>query len=89
MYRHYRLPEVHYETNILLEDGVARLKSDGSIRVLEHLGFPWALVAVARVLPRPLRDWLYEIVTRNRLRWFGARATCFMPDPSQADRFIA
>ena len=88
LYRHFDLNPVDYETNILVEGGQAWLKSEGSLRGFERLGFPWSLVSVARLLPRPLRDWLYEIVARNRLRWFGVRKTCFLPDPSEADRFI-
>ncbi len=88
LYTHFGLNPVDYETNILVEGGQAWLKSEGSIRVFERLGFPWSLVSVARLLPRPLRDWLYEIVARNRLRWFGVRETCYLPDPSEADRFI-
>jgi predicted DCC family thiol-disulfide oxidoreductase YuxK len=41
------------------------------------------------MLPLPIRDLLYGWVARNRLRWFGAREICFVPDPSDADRFIA
>jgi predicted DCC family thiol-disulfide oxidoreductase YuxK len=88
LYRHFGLAPLDYETNILLEDGRTWLKSEGSIRICERLGFPWSLVSVARLLPRPVRDRLYEIVARNRLRWFGARETCYLPDPSEADRFL-
>jgi predicted DCC family thiol-disulfide oxidoreductase YuxK len=88
LYRHLGLASVDYETNILLEDGHAWLKSEGSIRVFERLGFPWSLMSIGRLLPRPLRDWLYERIARNRLRWFGVRETCYLPDPSQADRFL-
>jgi predicted DCC family thiol-disulfide oxidoreductase YuxK len=62
---------------------------EGSIRIFEGLGFPCSLTAVARVVPRPLRDRLYECIARNRLHWFGARASCYLPDPAEADRFIA
>jgi predicted DCC family thiol-disulfide oxidoreductase YuxK len=89
LYAHYGLDPVSYETNILLEDGRARLKSDGTIRMLELLGFPWRLAAVARIVPRQLCDSLYDVLARNRLRWFGARETCFLPDPADADRFLA
>ena len=46
-------------------------------------------MSVARLLPTAMRDRLYEIVARNRLRWFGRRSTCYRPDPSDADRFLA
>lgn len=89
LYEHYGLDPVSYETNVLLEDGRAWLKSEGTIRMFERLGLPWSLMAVARVLPRALRDGLYNVVARNRLRWFGSRETCFLPDPADADRFLA
>ena len=78
-----------YETNILIADGVAWFKSEGSIRMAEGLGLPWRLAAVFRILPLAWRDRLYQTVARNRLRWFGKRATCYLPDPRFADRFIA
>ncbi|MDB5410610.1 MAG: hypothetical protein JWL84_5522 [Rhodospirillales bacterium] len=88
LYRHLGLDPVDYETSILLEDGRAWFKSEGSLRIFARLGFPWSLATFARLLPRFVRDPLYDIVARHRLRWFGARQTCYVPDPSQADRFL-
>ena len=88
LYRHYRLDPVNFETNVLLDGGRAWFKSAGTIRMFVRLGFPWALAAVLRVVPRPLLDRLYELVARNRLRWFGASAVCFVADPAHRDRFL-
>lgn len=88
LYRHYGLDPVNFESNVLLENGMPWLKSEGSIRIFEALGLPWSLVAIGRILPRAARDALYEWIARNRLRWFGVRETCYLPDPSQADRFV-
>jgi predicted DCC family thiol-disulfide oxidoreductase YuxK len=89
LYRHYGLDPQDYATNILIADGVAWFKSESSIRMAEGLGLPWSLAAVFRILPLLVRDWLYDTVARNRLRWFGKRATCYRPDPRHADRFLA
>jgi predicted DCC family thiol-disulfide oxidoreductase YuxK len=89
LYLHLGLNPTDYETNILLEDGQVWLKSEGSIRIFERLGLPWSLMAVGRLLPSVIRDRLYEVIARNRLRWFGRRATCYRPDSSHADRFLA
>lgn len=89
LYRHYGLDPVDFETNILLENGRAWFKSEASIRIFERLALPWPLMAIGRLLPLPIRDRLYEIIARNRLRWFGARATCYLPNPVDADRFVA
>lgn len=88
LYHHYGLVSEDYDSNILLENGVVRIKSDGSLRILEMLGFPWSLVFLARIAPRPFRDWLYDRIARNRLKWFGVRTTCYLHDQSDADRFL-
>ena len=88
LYEHYGLDPVDYETNVLLEGGRAFLKSEGTIRMFERLGFPLNLMTVFRVVPRALRDKLYNVVARNRLHWFGSRETCFVPERSDAERFL-
>jgi predicted DCC family thiol-disulfide oxidoreductase YuxK len=55
LYRHFELATENYETNILLADGRAWLKSEASIRIFERLGFPWSLMSVGRVLPVRVR----------------------------------
>ncbi|MFA1622748.1 thiol-disulfide oxidoreductase DCC family protein [Rhizobium mongolense] len=88
LYRHYGLDERHYETNILLEDGRAHFKSEGSIRMIARLGFPWSLVSILYILPRPFADRLYEFVARNRLKIAGRRTTCYVPSPEERSRFL-
>ena len=88
IYGHLHLDPVQFETNVLLENGQAWFKSAGTIRMFEHLGFPWSLCSVLRVVPRSLLDRLYELIARNRLRWFGSQSLCFLADPVHRDRFI-
>jgi predicted DCC family thiol-disulfide oxidoreductase YuxK len=90
LYRHFDLDPVNYETYVLLQDGKAYLRSEASIRILEGLGGAWPLLAKsARFIPAPLRDSIYNVIARNRLRWFGTRAQCYRPEPSQRDRFLS
>jgi predicted DCC family thiol-disulfide oxidoreductase YuxK len=85
---HYGLDPVNYTTNILIENGVASFKSDASIRILQQLRFPWPLIGAGWFLPRAIRDRIYDVIARNRLRWFGLRETCYMPQPGDAERFL-
>ena len=89
LYSHYGLDRQDYETMILIADGVAFLKSEAAIRIAEGLGFPWSLAMVFRIVPLGWRDRFYAWVARNRLKWFGKRDICFLPDPRHADRFLA
>ena len=89
LYNHYGLDARNYTTNILIVDGMAWLKSESSLRIFQLIGLPWSLAATARVLPRSVRDWLYDIIARNRIKWFGARDNCLVSVPGHEDRFLA
>ena len=73
---------------VLLEDGRAFTQSTAALRIIAALGFPWMLAAALLVVPRPLRDWAYSIVARNRYRWFGKRQVCMVPTPDLKRRFL-
>ena len=88
LYVHYGLDPEDYETNILVADGIASFRSEGSIRMAEGLGWPWSLAAGLRILPMSWRDRLYAFVARNRLRMFGKRDTCYVPRAGDEDRFL-
>lgn len=88
LYRHLGLDPKTYETNILIEDGVAYFKADGSIRMAMGLGFPWSLAVVFRVLPKRWREALYDLVARNRYRLFGRSDVCYAPRQEYRDRFL-
>jgi predicted DCC family thiol-disulfide oxidoreductase YuxK len=89
LYVHYGLDPEHYETNLLLIDGVALIKAEGSIRLAVGLGLPWSLAGILQVLPRRFADRLYDQVARNRFRMFGRRESCYSPGSVDRDRFIA
>jgi predicted DCC family thiol-disulfide oxidoreductase YuxK len=63
-------------------------RSAAAIEVLCRLGFPWSLAAVARILPRPIRDALYDVVARHRYAWFGREEQCLLPTPELKARFL-
>ncbi len=75
------------ESFLFIEDGKALAKSDGVLALLRHLRGPARLLLVGSVLPRAMRDWLYDRVARNRYRWFGQKTACERPDPAQRHRF--
>jgi predicted DCC family thiol-disulfide oxidoreductase YuxK len=88
LYRHLGLDPTDFETSILLHQGRAWYKSQGAIRIFQLLGLPWSASVLLKVVPRALMDWLYNLVARNRLRWFGRQEQCFLAEPGQRDRFL-
>jgi predicted DCC family thiol-disulfide oxidoreductase YuxK len=67
------------DTNAVVHGGVATFKSDGALMVLSHLP-GWRWVGVLRVVPKALRDAVYNLIARNRYRIFGKYEECFVPD---------
>jgi predicted DCC family thiol-disulfide oxidoreductase YuxK len=75
-------------TILLIEDDTVYRQSDASLRSLRHLkGWPRLLQPLLG-LPPFLRDPVYDLIARNRYRWFGRRPTCFVPTPQTRDRFV-
>ncbi len=67
------------DTNAVVHGGVAYFKSDGALTVVSLLP-GWGWVRALRIVPRPLRDTVYNLVSRNRYRIFGKYEACFVPD---------
>jgi predicted DCC family thiol-disulfide oxidoreductase YuxK len=67
------------DTFAVVLGGRALLKSEGAIEILRRLpGWGWTAALLA--VPRPLRDWAYDRVARNRYRLFGRLNACLVPD---------
>ncbi len=66
-------------TVILEEEGKRYERSTAVIRIALGLRFPWPLLGVLFLLPRVLRDPVYDLVARHRYRWFGRRKSCYVP----------
>ncbi len=76
------------KTFVFIEAGIVYVRSEAALQLAAHLRLPWRIVRVLRFLPRRLRNSVYDLVARNRYRWFGKRATCVVPTPELRSRFI-
>jgi predicted DCC family thiol-disulfide oxidoreductase YuxK len=63
-------------------------KSDAALVIFSALGGYWRLFVVLKIIPKTLRDWIYDIISRNRYQWFGRSEVCRIPDPEQKWRFL-
>jgi predicted DCC family thiol-disulfide oxidoreductase YuxK len=75
-------------TIVLIERGRAHTKSDAALRIARRLKGPVRFWWVARFVPRPVRDAIYDWIGRNRYRWFGKRDECMVPGPGVRERFL-
>lgn len=74
---------------IFIQGGRAFTKSDGYFEVARALGGWWRLGLVFQIIPRGLRDRAYDLIARNRYRWFGKTAeACALLTPDQRARLL-
>ncbi len=73
---------------VLLDSDGVHVRSAAALRILGGLGSWFLLLRLGVVLPGPIRDAIYDMVARNRYRWFGRRDTCMIPTPDIAARFL-
>jgi predicted DCC family thiol-disulfide oxidoreductase YuxK len=76
------------KTFVLISGTVAYVKSAAAIRVVRQFRGAWKLLSAVWVIPRPVRDYVYDVVARNRYRWFGQLEACMVPTPELANRFL-
>jgi predicted DCC family thiol-disulfide oxidoreductase YuxK len=82
------IPASEFDTMVLLEGEKVYTRSTAALRIARKLGGGWPLLYSFIVLPRPLRDWVYNLVARNRYRLFGREESCMMPTPDLKARFL-
>ncbi len=85
--RQYHVP-LDTDSVVLIENGQCYVKSDATARIMGHLSGPWPLFSGIKIVPRPIRNGVYDFIARNRYRWFGKRETCRVPNAAERDRFL-
>ena len=63
-------------------------QSAAALRIAVSLRFPLPLLAIFFVIPRFLRNSVYDFIARYRYRWYGKSERCFMPEGGLKERFI-
>ena len=85
--RHFGQDPDDPQTWLFLDRGRAWSGMDAIIRIGERLGGVGRGASALRVLPGPLRDWLYRRIALNRYR-FGRSDMCALPDEALQRRLI-
>lgn len=82
------LPAQDFETFVLLERGRVFTKSTAALKIVRQLSGGWPILSIFVLVPRRLRDSLYDVVARHRYRLMGTASTCRVPSTTERDRFV-
>ena len=74
---------------ILLEGDQVYQKSTAALRVAKRLNGLWPMLYVFMIIPKFIRDAVYNYIAKNRYRWFGKEESCWVPTPELQQKFLA
>ena len=76
------------KTIILYHNNKIIIKSNAAIKIAYLLGGFFKIFIIFKILPNFIRDGIYDVISRNRYRWFGKSDSCYIPKKEILDRFI-
>lgn len=76
------------ESVILIENDKTYDRSSAALRIAKKLDGLWPVLYIFILLPKPIRDWVYNLIGRNRYKWFGKTEACMIPTPEVRSRFL-
>ena len=84
----FGLPANDFDSFVFISGDNYFLKSSAGLRVLKELGGFWKLFYVFILVPRPVRDFVYNLIAKTRYKIFGKRDSCMVPAPGLKQRFL-
>ena len=85
---HQDLDTVYAVLNYDEAGEVLLAKGDAILFFAKAIGGVWNIARLGKIIPRPIRNWLYDFVARHRYQVFGKYDACMLPDPKQRHKFL-
>jgi predicted DCC family thiol-disulfide oxidoreductase YuxK len=86
---HFGFPSEFYETMLYIEGNHCHQQSDAFFKVISKLGYPWKIICIFWLIPKSIRNWLYDRIALNRYRLFGKYNYCTLPSSDHEARFLS
>jgi predicted DCC family thiol-disulfide oxidoreductase YuxK len=76
------------KTIIYLEGEQLYTRSTAALKISKHLGGFWPVLQVGYILPVFIRNGIYNLIAKNRYKWFGKMDQCMIPTPELKEKFL-
>ena len=84
----YGLPPNDLQSFVFIENGIVYKRSTAAFRVCKYLSGIWKLGYGLLIIPAFIRDAVYDIIARNRYKWFGVKEECMVPSVEIKAKFL-
>ena len=86
--KEYKLETDYLDSIVLVRGDRVFYKSRAALEISRKLKGLWPLFYIFIVIPKFIRDPVYDWIAANRYRWFGKRDSCRLPTPEEKERFL-
>ena len=86
--KHHINALTHFDSVMVEKNGKLYQKSDASLEIARHMDGLWKLLYGFRIVPKFIRDFIYDLVAKNRYRFMGKMDACRIPTPELRARFL-
>ncbi|MCX7743057.1 MAG: thiol-disulfide oxidoreductase DCC family protein [Flavobacteriales bacterium] len=86
--REVGLEENKVNSVVLVYKNKVYIQSDAALNIVKMLSGIWPVFYLLIIIPKPVRDFFYNVIARNRYRWFGKKDQCMVPPPELKYRFL-
>lgn len=76
------------KTMLLLKNNNVYVRSDAALEICRDLSGLWPALYILKIIPRLIRDSIYDFISRNRYKWFGKTNECWLPSQELISRFV-
>jgi len=84
----HNLPQENFLTFVVITPDGFFTKSTAALHIMHHLGGLWPMLYAFRLIPKSLRDKVYDVIAHSRYRVGGTLTTCYRPPQEDQDRFL-
>jgi predicted DCC family thiol-disulfide oxidoreductase YuxK len=85
----FNLPTESLQSFILLDNNKIDTASTAALKVVKQLNKGWSLLYAFIIVPPFIRNLVYQLIARNRYKWFGKKEICWVPSKELQDLFIS
>lgn len=86
--KEHHLPTDKMNSFIFIEKGKAYTQSTAALKVCKYLRRLWPLFYSFIIIPKFIRNGIYDWIAKNRYKWFGKKQECMIPTADVRNRFL-
>lgn len=84
----YGIDPAKTDSAVLIENNSAYIKSTAVLKIAKQLNALYPLAYGFIIIPKFLRDAVYDFISRNRYKWWGKKDSCMIPTKEIKEKFI-